>query len=71
MRNCLFLPISIEDHLSFLLNILPTTKSRRPLKASPWFAHWPILCEIFHELDHFFHHKLPLSLSYPGRWLLS
>ncbi|KAI9473952.1 MAG: hypothetical protein EXX96DRAFT_487364, partial [Benjaminiella poitrasii] len=59
MHQCLFFPTSIEDPLSFLLNLLPATKPRQSFDASSWFVRCPILCTILHELDCLFHHKLP------------
>ncbi|KAI9471809.1 MAG: hypothetical protein EXX96DRAFT_490035, partial [Benjaminiella poitrasii] len=38
MHQHLFLPTSTEDLLSFLLNLLPTTKPRQFSKASSWFV---------------------------------
>ncbi|KAI9474022.1 MAG: hypothetical protein EXX96DRAFT_488200 [Benjaminiella poitrasii] len=71
MHQRLFLPVSIEDPLSFLLNILSTTNPRQSSEVSSWFVHWPIICTILHELDHlFFHHRLPPPLSHPERQFL-
>ncbi|KAI9483258.1 MAG: hypothetical protein EXX96DRAFT_519428 [Benjaminiella poitrasii] len=67
MHQRRFLPISIEDPLSFRLNLLSTTKSRQPSEASHWFVRWPIVCTILHELGHLFHRKLSL----PGRRFLT
>ncbi|KAI9483978.1 MAG: hypothetical protein EXX96DRAFT_478603, partial [Benjaminiella poitrasii] len=71
MHRRLFLPVPIEDHLSFLLNLLPTTKPRQYSEGSSWFVRWPIICTILHELKHLFHHKLPPSLYHPERQFLT
>ncbi|KAI9476500.1 MAG: hypothetical protein EXX96DRAFT_486152 [Benjaminiella poitrasii] len=65
-----FLPL-FKDPLSFLLNLLPTTKPRHSFEASSWFARWSIICIILHELVHVFHHKLPPPLSHSGRQFLT
>ncbi|KAI9478360.1 MAG: hypothetical protein EXX96DRAFT_570547, partial [Benjaminiella poitrasii] len=70
MHQHLFLPNSIEDPLSFLLDLLSTTKSRQPSDASFWHVIRPILYKVLHELDHFFHHKFPLFHSHPERRFL-
>ncbi|KAI9473462.1 MAG: hypothetical protein EXX96DRAFT_461013, partial [Benjaminiella poitrasii] len=52
MHQCLFLPVLIEDPMSFLLNILSTIKPRQSSEASSWFVRWSIICTILHILDH-------------------
>ncbi|KAI7903414.1 uncharacterized protein BX663DRAFT_434110, partial [Cokeromyces recurvatus] len=52
-------PTSIEDPLSFLLNLLPTKKPSTAHLAAPWTIRWPTVCTIIHEMDHIFHEKLP------------
>ncbi|KAG1471867.1 hypothetical protein G6F56_001872 [Rhizopus delemar] len=70
VHHCLYLPHSIEDPISFLLNLLPLHKPR-PTAHHSWFTLWPILCTIPHELDYYFHDECPLPPVDPGVKLLN
>jgi hypothetical protein len=70
MHSRLCLPRSIEDPLSFLLNLLPHRKPRDPQDASAWSYRWPVICILLQELDYLIHDKLPPSPVNPGRKLL-
>ncbi|KAI9256995.1 hypothetical protein EDC94DRAFT_661322 [Helicostylum pulchrum] len=63
-------PRSIEDPISFLLNMLLLQKPRHTDSHS-WFTIWPILCTILHELDYYFHDDYPPPLIDPGVKLLN
>ncbi|KAG1473597.1 hypothetical protein G6F56_000868 [Rhizopus delemar] len=66
----LYLPRSIEDPISFLLNLLPLHKPC-PTVSHSWFTLWPILCTILHELDYYFHDECPPPPVDPGVKLLN
>ncbi|KAI9483403.1 MAG: hypothetical protein EXX96DRAFT_478968, partial [Benjaminiella poitrasii] len=70
MHNRLYLPVTVKDPLSFLLNHLPVNKPRLPQSIFIWFIHWPIICTILHELDYLIHDKFPSLPFQPGRKLL-
>ncbi|KAI7900523.1 uncharacterized protein BX663DRAFT_488431 [Cokeromyces recurvatus] len=67
MHTRLFLPRSIADPLSFLLNHLPQHKHRNSQDVSAWFYRWPVMCTILQEIDYLMHDKLPPPLLDPGR----
>ncbi|KAI7905859.1 uncharacterized protein BX663DRAFT_558458 [Cokeromyces recurvatus] len=71
MHTRLFLPRSIADPLSFLLNHLPQHKHRNSQDVSAWFYRWPVMCTILQEIDYLMHDKLPPPLLDPGRKLLN
>lgn len=67
----LFLPTSIDDPISFLLNfLLPTTKPRSPVLYGSSIVRWPLLCQILHELDYTFHDGYSPPTDDPGQKLL-
>ncbi|CEP10074.1 hypothetical protein [Parasitella parasitica] len=70
VHDRLYLPRSIEDPISFLLNLLPLHKLR-PTDHHNWVVQWPILCTILHELDYYFHDECPPPPEDPGAELLS
>ncbi|EIE76949.1 hypothetical protein RO3G_01653 [Rhizopus delemar RA 99-880] len=70
VHHRLYLPRSIEDPISFLLNLLPLHKPR-PTASHSWFTLWPILCTILHELDYYFHDECPPPPIDPGVKLLN
>ncbi|KAG1458888.1 hypothetical protein G6F56_006288 [Rhizopus delemar] len=58
VHHRLYLPRSIENPISFLLNLPPLHKPR-PTASHSWFTLWPILYMILHELDYYFHDECP------------
>ena len=66
----LFLPHTISDPISFLLNQLPRRKPRTHSDCLGLITHWPIVCTILHELDYFFRGKCPPPPIDPGAKLL-
>ncbi|CEP20125.1 hypothetical protein [Parasitella parasitica] len=69
--ECLFVHVrSIEDPISFLLNLLPLHKPR-PTDHHNWVVLWPILYTILHELDYYFHDECPPPPVNPGAKLLN
>ena len=70
VHHRLYLPRSIEDPISFLLNLLPLHKPR-PIASHSWFTLWPILYTILHELDYYFHDEYPPPPVDPGVKLLN
>ena len=70
VHDRLFLPSTIDDPISFLLNLLPLRKPRRPESYASWVVRWPLLCQILHELDHFFHDEFPPPIDDPGQKML-
>lgn len=71
VHHRLYLPSTIIDPISFLLNMLPTHKFRCRSDCLSWFTLWPILCTILCELDYYFHGKYPPPPVDPGRKLLN
>ncbi|KAG1501746.1 hypothetical protein G6F52_012433 [Rhizopus delemar] len=72
MHRRLFIPETVQDPLSFLLNILPLRPSISPPPSSAltWHQRWPIIRSILHELDQLHHDKL-IPAKYPyGQKLL-
>ncbi|KAG1578780.1 hypothetical protein G6F48_011664 [Rhizopus delemar] len=61
MHHRLLMPSTVSDPLSYLLNLLPTSRKKptiqRRSKYSAWFIRWPIICQILHELDCLHHDK--------------
>ncbi|KAG1469588.1 hypothetical protein G6F56_003172 [Rhizopus delemar] len=70
VHHRLYLPRSIEDPISFLLNLLPL-HTPRPTESHSWFTLWPILCTILQELDYYFHDECPPPPVDPGVKLLN
>jgi hypothetical protein len=75
MHRRLYMPSTISDPLSFLLNLLPMKKPSVSA-ATSWFSLWPVICIILFELDHLHHQQEPPSLPLtPGQsfihWLPS
>ncbi|CEP14641.1 hypothetical protein [Parasitella parasitica] len=70
VHDRLYFPRSIEDPISFLLNLLPLHKPR-PTDHHNWVVLWPILCTILHELDYYFHDECPPPPVDPGAKLLN
>ncbi|KAG1540170.1 hypothetical protein G6F49_012192 [Rhizopus delemar] len=71
MHRRLFMPETVQDPLSFLLNMLPLRPSIPPSSALTWYQRWPIICSILHELDQLHHDKL-IPARYPhGQKLLT
>jgi hypothetical protein len=63
----LFLPQTIEDPLSFLLNKLPQKTKKIPkLSITAWLLRWPVICSILHEMDYLAHNQLPVPAHNPG-----
>ncbi|KAI7904155.1 uncharacterized protein BX663DRAFT_432013, partial [Cokeromyces recurvatus] len=54
MHNRLQMPKSIEDPLSYLLNLLPSTFYTKKVKKSidAWLIRWPSICAILFEMDY-------------------
>ena len=50
------MPSTIEDPLSFLLNLLPTKLPRSSRTVTPWTLRWPTICSILFELDYLYNH---------------
>ncbi|KAG0811698.1 hypothetical protein G6F16_007520 [Rhizopus arrhizus] len=70
MHRRLFMPETIRDPLSFLLNMLPLRPLVLPNLALTWSQRWPIICSILYELDQLHHDKL-IPIKYPhGQKLL-
>ncbi|ORE11371.1 hypothetical protein BCV72DRAFT_197771, partial [Rhizopus microsporus var. microsporus] len=74
--QCLQMPQTIPDPLSFLLNMLPTRKPRSSNTTRSWIIRWPTICRILYELDYLYHAKPPPTLLiHLGqrllKWLLS
>ncbi|KAI7901372.1 uncharacterized protein BX663DRAFT_514244 [Cokeromyces recurvatus] len=51
MHTRLFLPRSIADPLSFLLNHLPQHKYQNSQNVSDWLYRWSVMCTILQEMD--------------------
>jgi hypothetical protein len=68
MHIRLFLPQTIEDPLSFLLNKLPQkTKKVSKLSITAWLIRWPATCSQLHEMDYLAHNQLPVRAQNPGK----
>ena len=64
MHRRLFMPETIPDPLSFLLNMLPSRPSVPSGLALSWSQRWPIICSILHELDQL-HHATAIPATHP------
>ncbi|PHZ11571.1 uncharacterized protein RHIMIDRAFT_238240 [Rhizopus microsporus ATCC 52813] len=68
MHNRLQMPKSIDDPLSYLLNLLPPTfltkKTRKSIDA--WLISWPSICAILLEMDYLAHLQVPETSNYLG-----
>ncbi|CEP19753.1 hypothetical protein [Parasitella parasitica] len=51
MHHRLMMLETIDDPLSFLLNLLPTRRPKPTSKGTPWTIRWPATCTILFELD--------------------
>ncbi len=71
VHHRLYMPTSVEDPISFLLNLLPLHKPCRPSNCTSWYTLWPILCTMLHELDYYFHDEFPPDPVDPGLKLLN
>jgi hypothetical protein len=74
MHHRLLMPSTVSDPLSYLLNLLPTSRKKptiqRRSKYSAWFIRWPIICQILHELDYLHHDKTVPEIPPLGTKLL-
>ncbi|KAG1319162.1 hypothetical protein G6F62_011979 [Rhizopus arrhizus] len=74
MHRRLQLPSTVTDPLSFLLNILPTSRKKPTTqnrsKYAAWFIRWPTICQILHELDYLHHDKIAPEVPPLGSKLL-
>ncbi|CEG74667.1 hypothetical protein RMATCC62417_09838 [Rhizopus microsporus] len=68
MNTRLQLPKSIDDPLSYLLNLLSPTlltkKARKSIVA--WLIRWPSICAILLEMDYFAHSQFPEASNHLG-----
>ncbi|KAG1535107.1 hypothetical protein G6F46_010932 [Rhizopus delemar] len=68
MHNRLQMPKSIDDPLSYLLNLLPSTfftkKARRSIDA--WLIRLPSICAILLEMDYLAHSQFPEASNHLG-----
>ncbi|KAG1052342.1 hypothetical protein G6F43_005515 [Rhizopus delemar] len=55
MHQRLYMPVTITDPLSFLLNMLSSRPSVPSNLALSWSQRWPVICSILHELDQLQH----------------
>ncbi|ORE21778.1 hypothetical protein BCV71DRAFT_273911, partial [Rhizopus microsporus] len=62
------LPKSIDDLLSYLLNLLPPTllikKARKSIDV--WLIRWPSICAILLEIDNLAHAQFPEASNHLG-----
>jgi hypothetical protein len=58
MHQRLFMPDSVADPISFLLNQLPTHPPSSPRLFSKWHIRRPSICHILYDLDYLFHNKV-------------
>ncbi|KAG1152166.1 hypothetical protein G6F37_001390 [Rhizopus arrhizus] len=74
MYHRLLMPSTVSDPLSYLLNLLPTSRKKSTIqsrsKYSAWFIRWPIICQILHELDYLHHDKTAPEIPPLGTKLL-
>jgi hypothetical protein len=72
MHKRLYMPESIADPLSFLLNQLPTHPPTSSRLLSKWLIRWPSICHIPHDLDNLFHNKpvSPIDVNFTHGQLL-
>ncbi|KAI7899747.1 uncharacterized protein BX663DRAFT_440663, partial [Cokeromyces recurvatus] len=61
MHNRLQMPKSIEDPLSYLLNLLPSTFLAKEVRKSidAWLIRWPSICAILLKMDYLAHSQIP------------
>ena len=68
MHNRLQMPKSIDDPLSYLLNLLPPTlltkKARKSIDA--WLIRLPPICTVLLEMDYLAHALFPESSNHLG-----
>ncbi|CEG81727.1 hypothetical protein RMATCC62417_15892 [Rhizopus microsporus] len=68
MHNRLQLSKSVDDPLSYLLNLLPPTlltkKTRKSINA--WLIRWPTICAILLEMDYLAHSQFPEASNHLG-----
>ncbi|CEG84183.1 hypothetical protein RMATCC62417_18026 [Rhizopus microsporus] len=68
MHSRLQLPKSIDDPLSYLLNLLPPTlltkKARKSIDA--WLIRWSTICAILLEMDYLAHSQFPEASNHFG-----
>ncbi|KAG1625268.1 hypothetical protein G6F44_012699 [Rhizopus delemar] len=70
MHQRLYMPETITDPLSFLLNMLPSRPSVPSNLALSWSQRWPVICSILHELDQL-QHVTVIPITHPhGQKLL-
>jgi hypothetical protein len=74
MHHRLLMPSTVSDPLSYLLNLLPSSRKKPTIqprsKYSAWFIRWPIICQILHELDYLHHDKTAPEIPPLGTKLL-
>ncbi|KAG1207887.1 hypothetical protein G6F35_010928 [Rhizopus arrhizus] len=74
IHHRLLMPSTVSDPLSYLLNLLPTSRKKHTIqprsKYSAWFIRWPIICQILHELDYLHHDKTAPEIPLLGTKLL-
>lgn len=63
MHRCLFMPETIQDPLSFLLNMFPSRPSAPSGLALSWSQSWPAICSILYELSQF-HRAATIPTTY-------
>jgi hypothetical protein len=68
MHNRLQMPKSIDDPLSYLLNLLPpillTRKARKSIDA--WLICWTTICAILLEMDYLAHSQFSEASNHLG-----
>ncbi|KAG1546448.1 hypothetical protein G6F49_010495 [Rhizopus delemar] len=64
MHQRLYMPKTITDPLSFLLNMLPSRPSVSSNLALSWSQCWPVICSILHELDQI-QHVTVIPITHP------
>ncbi|KAG1169418.1 hypothetical protein G6F70_008418 [Rhizopus microsporus] len=70
MHRRLFMPDTICDPLSSLLNMLPLYPSVSPNLALAWSQRWPTICSLLYELNQLYRNKF-ISTKHPhGQKLL-
>ena len=68
MHNRLQMPKSIDNPLSYLLNLLPPTlftkKARKSIDV--WLICWPSICAILLEMNYLVHAQFPEDSNHLG-----
>ena len=64
IHRCFFMPETIKDSLSFLMNGLPLHPLVPSRVSLSWSQRWPIICSILHELDQL-HYAEQILIKYP------